>query len=208
MSGPLTLTTNLSQVLKGYGAGPGDVRLDFRTMDGIGHSVHDVRTPVASLPFGLLELLVDRWSMRLAPFTAAGGRPVVTPLVFALWRPAVTHLDDGRPLVAPEMLRPIRMALGKMPPPSVLVDARHEIWAGWFLTAALTPTDAAPVLATLAEHLDAIVIPSADMADCHLPLSGPVRNWSTVHIEQTELLEAHAQRRYELSTLLSAAKGK
>lgn len=207
MSGSVTLTANIAEVLQGYGAGPGDVRLDFRTMDGIGHSVHDVRTPVTSLPFGLLELLIDRQSMRIAPFTVAGGRAVVTPMIFALWRPDVTR-DDGRPSVAPEMLKPVRKALGRMPPPSLLVDGRHEVWAGWFLTSPLNMADAALALSTLAEHLAAVVLPASDLAACHLPLCGPVRNWSTVRIEQTDLLEAHAQRRYELSTLLSAAKGK
>jgi hypothetical protein len=207
MSGAFTLTANLANVLQGYGAGPGDVRLDFRSMDGIAHAVHDVRTPITGLPLSLLELLVDRQSMRIAPFTVAGGRSLVTPMVFALWRPEVTR-NDGRPSVAPEMLKPARVGLGKMPPPSVLVDGRHEVWAGWFLTSPLALADAAPVLATLAEHLGAVVLPASDLAACHLPLCGPVRNWSTVHIEHVELLEAHAQRRYELSQLLSAAKGK
>lgn len=144
--------------------------------------------------------------MRIGLFTTAGGRAVVAPMVVALWRPKQTMTDDG-PHIEPEELTPVRMGLARMPPPSVLVDAAHEIWAGWRLASALSLPAATEAQATLAGRLGAVTMPAGTLAEWHLPVCGPVRNWSYVNGRDVDLVEADAQRRYTLSELLTAAKG-
>lgn len=209
MSGSATLTTRITDVLRCFARGQGAITIDARTMDGIGHLAgQQIANPVNHTPLHILKLLADGFSLRIAPVTkATDGRPVDLPMVFAYWRLARTMDGEGRPTIEPAAARPVRQALATMPRPSVLVDARHEVWAAWQLAKPLSPSEAPRVLSALAARVGAVEMKWDELGACHLPLVGAIRGWSTIHVEDIEILEADPLRQFSVDEVINSAKG-
>ena len=209
MTGAATLTARLTDVLRCFALGHGAITIDARTLDGIGHLAGEqIRGPIKHTPLHILKLLSDGFSLRIAPYTkGTDGRPVDLPMLFACWHLARTFDSDGRPVIESAAARPVRQALATMPRPSVLVDARHEVWAGWQLSKPLSPSAAPGLLSKLAARLGAVEMTWSELEGCHLPLVGTIRNWSTVHIEDIEILEADPLRQFSIDEVINSAKG-
>ena len=125
--------------------------------------------------------------------------------MWTLWRPA-TRFDKTtrwRHAVEPAAQEAIAAAL--MPAPSVLVDAGHEVWAGWRLQMPFDLTreadQAQAAQAALAARLGADVETAKDL-DAPLPLCGVIRNWNANPPNRIEIVVAEPERRYDVEQLL------
>ena len=202
-----TRTEQLAGVLQCI-AGSGSVVLRSRTYDGIGEQDLIV-TPPYSLPLPLITLILDRWSVRLAPITrAAGGQLLDLPTAFVVWHPP-TEVVDRAPRVTAAAQRTIAAALRTMPPVSLLIDGAHEVVAGWRLERPLTDLhQAKALLVGLAERLGGETTPLEDLAAFDVPFAGIVRNWSGTNHEYIHLDEVNPTRRYALTALAQTPPAK
>lgn len=166
--------------------GRGDLRLSCRSIGGYGHEQPSLPHGTTEIPVHLLELLSDDFEIRaeVVTRTAANGPPSDLPAAFVVWRPK--HRFDAaiehKRIVLPEEQNRIREALARAPiPPSILIDAGHEVVGLWPLDHPADCTrDLAAVralLASMARTLDADLAAAEGFADMSVPLAGVVRNW-------------------------------
>jgi hypothetical protein len=187
-----------------------------------GRSLHgiDERQPlVLRPPFGgspvprpLLDLLADGFSAEILPVTRNGQSVADLPFLFTHWKPAVTHVSRGRRVkkgwrVESAAQAAISRALARMPPPSVLIDAAHTVWAAWRLDRPVSVSAAICALNVCAASLFAEGVSREDLADLRLPLAGVIRNWNVAVPEQIAIPIADPTRRYSLSHLVEVSEG-
>lgn len=192
------------------------IRMEARSFHGIGLENLAIRPSQAAsgtVPLPLLQRLDSNWSVELAPFSVTvGSVPHEFPMLFCLWTPTTRF---GRPpdnpkgahthYVLPEAAERIRAAFASAPPPSLLVDAAHEVWAGWRLAKPVRASLALPALRALASRMGADELP-ADISELRLPFAGMVRNWNVVSPESIRILIAEPNRTYALEDVLHVAK--
>jgi hypothetical protein len=166
------------------------------------------------VPLFVLKLITERNGLFVTPFVFENrGLWIASalPLVFASWRPRTQRVDIGtaqsRDIVLAEEKRSITAALESMPPPTLLVDAGPDVWAGWALTEPMVDLVAAhQLLNRLSVALKAVPV-SENARDVLLPFAGIVRNWN-VGREQVDIVSVDPSRRYSLSEINTAIKRK
>jgi hypothetical protein len=207
----------IADVLRLFDQAPGQVYVDARSLDGIGHESTQISPPFpCGVPLPQLSLLADNWGVRLAPFACDGGRWVAAPLLVALWRPQIlvqTSAQGVCRVVTPDAEAAIAAGLRVMPPPTVAVDAGHEVWAGWALETPITDmARAGDLLCAVAARVGADAEAFAALDKAHtsaaresltLPLGGIIRNWNNQPPEYVRVLDVAPSRRYTLDALLS-----
>jgi hypothetical protein len=162
----MPLTAQLLWLLQTIGRGGGWIRLDARTLAGIGHERTLVRTPVLALPDLVLKLLEERWGILFGPALREQGETlVVLAAAFATW-PA----DGGS---APRPLESFPL------PPSAVIEAaggRAALWALEEPLRLVAPAEHARAVALegrLAQALGADVAAAEDLGTL-LPLPGSI----------------------------------
>lgn len=206
-------TDGLIAALRLFDGCRGTVVIDARSLHGFGQQGAHVTPPFEQgVPLPVLQLLLDGFSLRIAPATRSGQALAELPFAWALWRPA-TRFDRStghRHAVEPDAAAAIAATLAGMPPASLVIDAAHEVVAAWRLEHPVNLTrdaDQARDLQTeLAQRLHADADVARDLA-AFLPLGGVVRNWNVARPDHIQIVTVLPERRYDVEQLLKPPTG-
>lgn len=207
MTPNFTLTERLLSVLRCFDAGDdryGSLQTHARSLHGFGRLELALRPPFAELPHALATGVLDEYEVRLeALLDDVHGAPAL-PVVIVLFKPEVAFVER-RHIVTKDGAATVRRALARMPPPTLLIDAAHEVAAGWRLTTPIADIAFARALLTRAAVL------LVDAGEPHgardVPIAGPVRSWNGTDPDQVQILVADPSRRYALAAIEAALRG-
>jgi hypothetical protein len=187
----------------------GAVRVDARSLTGIGHQHFAVAPPFPRIPLSILTALEDGFSVRFGIATTTGGRVLDLGALFAIWRPRVVfdQSTDWRNVIAAEAQTAIREALASFSlTPAFIIDAAAEVWGAWPLSTPLAvdhdPSRALTLLSRLAETLGAADEAARDLT-ITLPIAGHVRNFG-MQPPFVEIIDVDPPRRYALDEIEAA----
>jgi hypothetical protein len=166
------------------------------------------------VPLVVLKLITEGNGLFVTPFVFEHRGilvPSALPVVFACWRPKTQRVDIGteksRHIVLADEKKVIAAALEVMPPPTMLVDAGPDVWAGWALTEPMVDLVAAHrLLNSLSAALKAMPV-NENARDVLLPFAGIVRNWNAGR-ERVDIVSVDPSRRYSPSEINTAIKRK
>lgn len=197
-----TYLDSLTRLLNALVARP--TAITAQPLDGVGRRTVTVHPPFASVPFQIVQLLDDDFSLTVPVASCdVAGVPQALHMVISRWRPetAFGSLDGDRKghHVTQAGYAAVETALATMPPPSVRVDAGPDQWAGWTLATPMLDLSAAQ---TLLDAIAARVGGEPITLTTAVPLAGWVRNFGNQHRTSIHVVEADASRVYDSSVLL------
>lgn len=174
----ITYTEKLGAILRLFDGAREPLHANGRTYSGIGQQSFSLQPPFTDgVPLAALDWLLGQdTQLRMAPFAGTPASPFL-PMLVVLWRPLQAFVGRTH-VVLPDGKARVTRALSILAPPTVLVDAAHEVWAGWALTTPITDaTSMQAALATLATHVGGEPLGTLEERQL-LPIGGIVRNWN------------------------------